>query len=141
MLCTDILPVAIVTSASSEQGAAICRELLNSNAFVLGVDSVPAHKSTETSRASHFQFFQYDAGKGASGMKVLEYANMVYMKDEVHYFVDVVKDGKAGTEDVRERVVKVMTEQGQGMVVFVGGDAEVRMILSSDREQKTYVTD
>ncbi|PVH77417.1 hypothetical protein DL98DRAFT_591363 [Cadophora sp. DSE1049] len=130
--------VAIVTSASSETGAAICRELLKSNAFVLGVDKYPAHKSTETSRASHFQFFQYDPEKPLSGKDVLEYAAKMYMKDGVDYFVDVVGTDGADTADLRKEVLKVIRERGDGLVLTtapasdVGSDAE-NILVSTTR--------
>ncbi|KAH7318977.1 hypothetical protein BKA65DRAFT_556408 [Rhexocercosporidium sp. MPI-PUGE-AT-0058] len=135
--------VAIVTFASSDQGAAICRELLNSNANVLGVDSAPAHKSTETSRASHFQFFQYDPKEPLTGKDPLNHAAKMYMKDDVDYFIDVVGTDAAYTTDLRKEVLAVFKEKGSGLILTVapvsdfGVDAEqelLRIALSTTRE-------
>ncbi|KAL2060081.1 hypothetical protein VTL71DRAFT_9903 [Oculimacula yallundae] len=113
--------VAIVTSASSEQGAAICRELLNSNANVLGVDSTPAHKSTQSSRASHFQFFQYESGKDLKGRDVLEYAAKMYGKEGVDFYIDVVdgEDAANVMDGLRREVLDVFKEKSEGVVLTV----------------------
>lgn len=134
--------VAIVTSASSEQGAAICRELLNSNANVLGIDSVPAHKSTETSRASHFQFFQYDVKKSPTGRDALDHAAKMYMKDDVDYFVDAVGADAADPTDLRKEVLAVFKERGNGLVVTVapvsdiGEDAKEKLVSQEEFERR-----
>ncbi|KAL5315163.1 hypothetical protein ACEPPN_017814 [Leptodophora sp. 'Broadleaf-Isolate-01'] len=124
--------VAIVTSASSDQGAAICRELLNNNANVFGDDSVPAHKSTETSRASHFQFFQLDRRKSLTGKDALDHAARVYMKDDVDYFIDVVGEDAADTADLRKEVLAIFKQRTNGLVLTVAPVADIGI----DAEQK-----
>ena len=72
---------------------------------MLGVDSRPAHKSTETSRASHFQFFQYEPERHLAERNVLEYAGNMYMKDDVDYLVYVVGGEQEGTADLKEILI------------------------------------
>ncbi|KAF8847916.1 hypothetical protein BDZ45DRAFT_754408 [Acephala macrosclerotiorum] len=86
--------VTIATSASSTPRAAICRSLLHSNAFVLGVDSSPAHSTTVASIGSHFQFLQYDAERGLNGRKAVGKVKMAYQKDEVDFMVHIGEGGR-----------------------------------------------
>jgi NAD(P)-dependent dehydrogenase (short-subunit alcohol dehydrogenase family) len=114
--------VAIITSASSSLGAAICRSLLNSNALVLGLDTVPAHDTTSASGGSHFQFLQYDEKKGlGDGNEILEKLRSVFLKDEVAFWIDVVGELRIGG---LKEVVEGMSERGEGLVLSVVGDAE-----------------
>lgn len=85
---------------------------------MLGIDSVPAHKSTRCARGSHFQFFQYDAGKGCSWEDVLRYSREMFWVERVDFLVLV--DGGAKVADVEE-VLRVL-EGGEGGVVLVGGE-------------------
>jgi NAD(P)-dependent dehydrogenase (short-subunit alcohol dehydrogenase family) len=116
--------VAIITSASSSLGAAICRSLLNSNALVLGLDTVPAHKTTSASGGSHFQFLQYDAKKGLEdGRVILEKLRSVYLKDGVDLWIDVVGEGKGELEiGGLNEVIEGMSEREEGLVLSVVGD-------------------
>ena len=114
--------VAIITSASSSLGAAICRSLLNSNALVLGLDTVPAHKTTSASGGSHFQFLQYDGKKGlGDGNDILEKLRSVFLKDEVDFWIDVAGELRIGG---LKEVVNGMSERGDGLVLSVVGDGE-----------------
>jgi hypothetical protein len=99
--------VAIITSASS-LGASVCRALLNSNTLVLSLDTVPAHKTTNASGESHFQFLQYDEGDGS---EVLEKLRCVFLKDEVDFWTDVVGELRIGA---LKEVVDGMSEKGRG---------------------------
>jgi len=114
--------VTIVTSASSPTGAAICRSLLNSNAFVLGVDNRPAHESTKCARGSHFQFFQYPRGEELNWNEVLGYTRRMYWIDEVDFLVHVVDGNDGGGNGVPNEVVEVMENRGEGVIIFVAGN-------------------
>jgi hypothetical protein len=98
------------------------------------VDSKPAHKSTETSRASHFQFFQYDPKKSVTGKDALDHAAKMYRKDDVDCFVDVVGRDAADTTDLRKEVLAVFKERGSGLVLTVapvsdiGDEAEQKLV-------------
>lgn len=110
---------------------------------MLGVDSRPAHKSTETSRASHFQFFQYEPEKPLVGSDVLDYAARMYMKDDVNYFIDVAGTIEGGTADLRTEVLQVFKQRGDGLVLTISSvkdtGSEANMELVSARSQVSYV--
>ena len=95
------------------------------------MDVVPAHESTKCGRGSHFQFYQLKrasgAGAGEGGgdwSEVLKYAREMYWKDEVDFFVRIVRHGNDGVV-VPEEVLDVMRAREDGLVVFVGCDESV----------------
>jgi len=117
-LLLTFVAVAIVTSAASPTGAAICRELLNSNANVLGVDNVPAHKTTSFSKGSHFQFLRCEGNSVLDGPELVEYAKKVYMRDNIDFLIDVLGETSVGSGFL-EPVIEIMQDQGGGMVLGV----------------------
>lgn len=82
-------------------------ELLSSNANVLGVDSIPAHKTKRFSNGSHFQFFHCGKGSSPSREEVIEYAKGVCLRDDIGFLIDVLGETDIGKGLMRE-VVGVM---------------------------------
>jgi hypothetical protein len=93
---------------------------------VLGVDSVPAHKTTNSNKGSHFQFFQYCEEALPDGRDVVEFAKEVYLRDNVDFLIDVLGERDVGMVMVGE-VVEVMRGQGHGLVLSV---------LTGDRKEE-----
>ena len=115
--------MAIVIPSATERGAAICRDLLNSNAFVLGIDNVDAHETTRTSGGSHFQFLKYGEGNPPQGREVMESVEKKFGKDAVDFLI-YIGDG----EIVRQGIVKGIVDEmlgrsdGAGMLLEVVTD-------------------
>ncbi len=93
---------------------------------MLGVDSVPGHKTTNSNKGSHFQFFQYLDDSLPDGQELVEYAKRVYLRDNIDFFIDVLGGSDVGKEALGE-VVNVMRGQGYGLVLSV---------LTRDREEE-----
>jgi len=115
--------VALVTSASTAQGATIIRALLNSNANVLGIDDNVPHESTLSSKASHFQFLKLDlkncSFEEVSG-KVVEEVKRHFERDDVDFVVNVV--GEGGGIETLERLHGLIGEMvGRGGLVLSVG--------------------
>jgi hypothetical protein len=115
--------LAVITSASFTTSAAICRALLNSNALVLGVNSREPHPSTQSSKASHFQFLRYeggDCGKVRFKGSIVREAERGFGGVGVDVLVVVKGDGEGGVrlEGMRD-VVDVMKSEGRGLIVNV----------------------
>ena len=85
---------------------------------MLGVDSVAAHKTTSSNMGSHFQFFRYRKELLPDGRDIVEFAKRVFLRDDVHFFIDLVGEKDAG-KGVLGEVVEVMRGQGHGLVVSV----------------------
>ena len=85
---------------------------------MLGLDCVPAHKTTNSNKGSHFQFFRYPEGSAPEGPKLVEFVKRVYLRDNVDFFIDVFSERGVGNGVVGE-VVEVMREQGHGLVLSV----------------------
>jgi hypothetical protein len=89
--------------------------LLNCNAKVLGVDSVPAHKTTSSNKGSHFQFFRYGGEALPDGREIVEFAKRVFWRDGVHFYMDIIGEKDVG-KGVLGEVVEIMRGQGHGLV-------------------------
>lgn len=126
-----MITVAIVTSCSSTQGAAICRALLNTNAFVLGIDREVPHESTQSSKASHFQFLKSSALDVDEGEAILK-AVSFHFKTEgpPDFLVHVVREGDGKGELGRMKsVLDGMSVRGKGLVlVTVEGEGEEEVV-------------
>jgi hypothetical protein len=85
---------------------------------VLGLDCVPAHKTTNSNKGSHFQFFRYPEGSAPEGPEVVEFVKRVYLRDNVDFFIDVLGERHVG-KGVEGEMVEVMREQGHGLVLSV----------------------
>jgi hypothetical protein len=124
--------VAIVTSASSHIGAAICRVLLRHNALVLGVDSIPIHKSLNAGAGTHFQFLQYEGGEVDLEEKILEVSRLKFGLERVDVLVCLEgrgdhnehSHGEMGLQQVRliEEMVGPMKESGGGIMLNIIGE-------------------
>lgn len=109
-----------MTSAASPTGAAICRELLNSNANVLGIDSIPAHQTTNAQLGSHFQFFKYSQGSSHEGKDIIEHAKEMYTRDNIDFLIDVITgETEDSVVEIIRELVNVMQTQGEGLVLNV----------------------
>ena len=60
---------------------------------MLGLDCVPAHKTTNSNKGSHFQFFRYPEGSAPEGPELVEFVKRVYLRDNVDFFIDVFSEG------------------------------------------------
>lgn len=120
--------LAVVSSASTSTGAAICRALLNSNALVLGVDSDEPHPSTQSSRASHFQFLKYapeDSEKVCFKGSVVRDAEKKFGREGIDVLVVVKEEGSdMGLNGMRDVVdfMKGQEEGGLVITVYAGKD-------------------
>jgi hypothetical protein len=112
--------VAIIIPSATPVGAAICRELLNSNALVLGIDNVPAHETTRVSGGSHFQFLRYQAGDSPSRNGVLDEVKRRYGKDHIDFLVSILLEsgGDEVRNEIMNEVVEAMESQGSGLVLM-----------------------
>jgi hypothetical protein len=115
--------VAIVISAASRTGAAICRELLSRNASVLGIDSVPLQKEGPFNGDSSFLFVRYEANAVPSGSEVVQVAQEIFKSERIDWLINVVEE----TEDPKGilqptgRILAVMEERRSGLLLNVLG--------------------
>ena len=85
---------------------------------MLGVDNIPAHKTTSFSKGSHFQFFQYDNDSVLQGEELIEYAKKVYLRDNVDFLIDVLGETNVGSVFLKS-IMNLMQEHRGGMVLSV----------------------
>jgi NADP-dependent 3-hydroxy acid dehydrogenase YdfG len=126
--------VAIVTSASSATGAAICRSLLNSNAFVLGIDRDTPHHSTRSSRASHFQFLRCDASDPFLSAEIIKAVKKFFEKEEVDFLITVAGEGEWKDDwEGMTGVIDTMAACKKGAVLNVstGGEGEKDIVSAA----------
>jgi hypothetical protein len=119
-----------VTSCSRTQGAAVCRALLHANAFVLGTDREVPHASTQSSRASHFQFLRSSALDVDAGEAVLNAVGYHFKEGPPDFLVDVVGEMDGNGELGRiKAVLNGMSVRGKGLVLnVVDGEGEEEIV-------------
>ena len=72
-----------MTSAVSKTGAAICREFLNNNASVLGIDSVALQEELGFLKAESFLFIEYEPRAVPSGAEIANAAHEHFKSDHI----------------------------------------------------------
>jgi hypothetical protein len=99
---------------------------------VLDVVSVPAHKTTSSNKGSHFQFFRYREESLPDGRDIVEFAKRVFLRDGVHFYIDLIGEKDVG-KGVWGEVVEGMRGQGHGLVlnVLTGERKEEKAIVGS----------
>ncbi|KAE9382088.1 hypothetical protein N431DRAFT_476783 [Stipitochalara longipes BDJ] len=116
--------VAIVTSAASKTGAAICREFLNSNASVLGIDTVSFQGEFGfLKEASSFLFLEYGSHAVPSGAEVANAAKEQFKSDRIDWLINIVDEKQNSEENPQPvgQVLSVMEEKRTGMALNVVG--------------------
>lgn len=128
-----------MTNAAGEQGGAICRALLSSNALVLGVDSTTPHKSTKFVRGGHFQFLKLGDEKVREekdeGIQMIENAETVeealqkhFPQKPVDFLVLVEEEGKELQVEEMKEVLDGMAKRRNGCVLYVGEKEEMTSV-------------
>jgi len=113
-----------VTSAASKTGAAICREFLNSNASVLGLDTVSLREELDSLKeTSSFLFIEYGPHAVPSGAEVASAAKEQFKADRIDWLINVVderQDPEENPQHVRQ-ILSVMEEKRIGLALNVVG--------------------
>ncbi|PMD32733.1 hypothetical protein L207DRAFT_571990 [Hyaloscypha variabilis F] len=115
---------AIVTSTASKTGAAICRESLNSNASVLGIDTVPLQEeSSFLKESSSFLFIEYGPHAVPSGAEFATAAKEQFKTDRIDWLINVIDEKHDPEENAQPvgQLLSVMEGKRTGLALNVVG--------------------
>lgn len=117
-----------MTSAASRTGAAICRQLLNSNASVLGLDTTSLQEELGFGKeGSSFLFIEYEAQAAPSGTDVAHTAQQHFKSERIDWLINVIdeKHDPDGISQPMGQILTVMEGKRTGLVLNVlGGSVE-----------------
>lgn len=117
-----------MTSAASKTGAAICRELLNSNANVLGIDSVSLREELGfLKEESSFIFMECKSNAAPSGAEVANTAHEHFKLDRIDWLINIVDEveNPERTSPPTGQILAVMEGKRSGLVLnVVGGSVD-----------------
>lgn len=99
---------------------------------MLGIDREIPHDSTQSTKASHFQFLKISALDLNNGDAVLKATAHHYGKESVDFLIDVVGQGGERLEQKMGAVVDKMNNSGQGLVLYVTNENGEKEIVSGD---------
>jgi hypothetical protein len=119
MLWLTNLPVAIVTSASTDLGAQTCSTLLRHNALVLGIDEEPVMQKDHrlfSALNTHFQTLQMDLGDESAVQKMIDHVKDRFSKEAF----DILITFGEGEESIklRREIAELMSQRGGGGVIL-----------------------
>lgn len=113
-----------MTSAASKTGAAICRHLLDSNASVLGLDTVALQEGLGLlEEEASFLFVEYEAHAAPSGAEIAHAAEQHFKSDRIDWLINVVdeKQDPYGMSSPTGQILTVMEGKRTGLVLNVVG--------------------
>ena len=117
-----------MTLAASKTGAAICREFLNSNASVLGLDTVSLREELDLPKDDpSFLFLEYGPQTVPSGAEVASAAKERFKEDCIDWLINVVDETQDPDENPQPvgEILSVMEEKRVGLALnVVGGGVE-----------------
>jgi len=126
MLWLTNLPVAIVTSASTDLGSQTCSTLLRHNALVLGIDEEPVTEKDHrlfSALNTQFQTLQMDLGDENAVQKIIDHVKDRSWKEGF----DILITFGEGEESIklRRKIAELMSQTGGGVILNVLDEGSV----------------
>ncbi len=119
------MAVAIVISAASPTGTAICRELLNNKIFVLGLDVASRQREELFKGESSFKLVEYEASGVPSGVEVAQAAMSLSKSNRIDWLINIIDDTRNPGESPHptRQILAIMEERRNGLLLNVVGES------------------